>query len=654
MGLKRNLRLGSVGLLMFCASCGSDHRAPEALDSWWGRSEDAWTSMKDGNQDVPSLDGVFVQNGMSTAHEATFLVFPKLNDGSWKGPGWPEGVRIKVAPEAPPPKCIRLGQVFRCQLTGLNPRTSYTVEVGDETAIRLTTAPEGEQPPTSVVLISCNEPWSRPAEEEDDRQESREKRHPQVAISSANALRLLDLRATGRLPVKIGQETWDRPSFLLGLGDQAYVDAEPDQPGSLALFGGERSDQLLVDVGSPDEWEKVLDRIYRMHFFVPTLHRALQNLPVAMVWDDHEIRDGWGSQGDEEKGKIQRWDPAGEKAVPTGFSWKDYFDQARGKAMEFEFARNPGETVKVERAAFDWGPRVKVFLMETRSDRKSARNLPKPVFSDQQGTKVKEWLAQCGAEPSVFLLGVPVPLTFNHENWRADIKSGGELKDDMQDGWWWPPHSGQREFLLKAIGEHAARCPKDRIVVVSGDVHESGLYGLLDDRGHIAAYEVVSSGISTLIDGAGGQGSTFGTYMDPRIRQIGRLAQGASFAELLMNFPDDAPPEVTALFFSTSGASDCNQSLNETLVNAAPALADKPWTLADRTPTSRLWTSGIRYPDRDKVALLLEYGIPPPATSTNYGLTSRSIRCETEVDVMDTFATNWQSLMPNLPECKVP
>lgn len=318
------------------------------------------------------------------------------------------------------------------------------------------------------------------------------------------------------------------------------------------------------------------------------------------------------------------------------------------KKLEYEFTRNPGHEAKSGTSAesdtqFNWEPRLKVFLMDTRTKRHSMGDgVPHPMYSEEQGRRVENWLSMCGDEPSVFLLGVPVPISFSHENRIShEVERGRpELADDSGDGWWILSHAEQREQILGMIRDHAAKCPNDRIVVASGDAHESGLYAILDPTNRIAAYEIVSSGVSTLTDKGLHGISVTGTYLRD-VMQIGRIAQGASFAELFMEFPkQEKAPVVSVLFYATTGA-DEHQNLENRLVNVFQP--DTEWALMGSTPTNSLWEGGrIGFPDKDRFVLRLEYAVNA-GKSTNYGLSSRAVRCETNIDA-SSHATDWSQL----------
>ena len=656
---------------------------PESTVNWQGRAKAAWSSMSDGLHKLTDadLDRALVQNGMSTDHSITFVVYPPKNikdKPDFTAKDLMVSVRKPNTESKPVAKSdlviVKVGRAFRVTVENLVADTAYTVDVvpkGEKKFIlRTRTAPGASRSTTaSIILLSCNEPWSRDGEEQVDKKNE----YPRVAPSTANALRLLDLRASGKLPVVIDGKESGKPSFLLGLGDQVYVDAEPTHRGSLALFGDDRSDKLRIDVGGPKEWGPVLETVYRMHLLIPTFDRALRSLPTAMVWDDHEIRDGWGSQGDE----------TGEIRTKPKLTWAEYFAAAREKAWEFEVTRNPdaggkpldrdtdpkSDSKREMDTSFDWGPRIKVFMMDTRTARKTTKasiqnesQTEQPMASSMQLDRLDRWLDKCGDKPSVYVLGVPVALTMDREHSffsSLSTEITPELSDDIIDGWGWRGHAKTRQQLIAAMKRHARQCPKDRIVVVSGDVHESGLHALLDNDNHVYAYEIISSGVGTLIGKQSGvnkaQISTSGTTISEGVTQVGRIAGGASFAELFVDMDGDCSPKLRVLFYSTTGASD-DQRLKSTLVNAAPWVEkQRVWSTGSTSVADLFEGNRSRFVTTGNFALQLDYGIPPPAQKprgTNYGLTSAAMRCEVpNSNVLNTFATNWISIMDNLGHC---
>lgn len=83
------------------------------------------------------------------------------------------------------------------------------------------------------------------------------------------------------------------PHVVWGLGDTAYADGT-----EATNFVDEFYDRTDL-AGAPevrDELRSAYRRMYRAHWSFPPLQRMMCTTPHLTVWDDHEIRDGWGSE----------------------------------------------------------------------------------------------------------------------------------------------------------------------------------------------------------------------------------------------------------------------------------------------------------------------------------------------------------------------
>ena len=113
---------------------------------------------------------------------------------------------------------------------------------------------------------------------------------PSLNAAQLNSVNLLRLRAQARLRI---DRLPERPAFVLGLGDQVYMDAEwdsdPKQRG-FALFRGTRSDKPAFPMAGNEEY--FAQELSRRTFAVPPLDQALRAVPMVSVWDDHELRAG--------------------------------------------------------------------------------------------------------------------------------------------------------------------------------------------------------------------------------------------------------------------------------------------------------------------------------------------------------------------------
>ena len=151
--------------------------------------------------------------------------------------------------------------------------------------------------------------------------------------------------------------------------------------------------------------------------------------------------------------------------------------------------------------------------------------------------------------------------------------------------------------------------------------------------------------------------STVATTIVKDVVQIGRIAGGASFAELFVNTDVNRPPEVKVLFYSTTGASD-KQELKSTLVNAAPWVErQRVWSTGSTSVQDLFEGERSVFVTVGNSALQLDYGdIELPREhprGTNYGLTSAAVRCEIPgSNVLEGFASDWVTVKEDLGKCR--
>jgi hypothetical protein len=116
-----------------------------------------------------------------------------------------------------------------------------------------------------------------------------------------------------------------QPSFLLMMGDQVYMDEDkPD------LF----EDHLDSD---PATRRKAMAEKYRASWSRAAVAKVLANVPTYMVWDDHDIRDGWGSSAGDSPTLAAQY-PHGAKIFQKTSA---YFEDARDVYWHFQGCHNP-------------------------------------------------------------------------------------------------------------------------------------------------------------------------------------------------------------------------------------------------------------------------------------------------------------------------
>src|SRR4029453_4559670 len=168
----------------------------------------------------------------------------------------------------------------------LEPRTKYrfrVVRASDaklvgEGSFETSPASDGDTPQKVVIgLVSCHQPFT-----------------PRGAISP-QAKRMLSV-----LPRILNEND---VKFVLPCGDQMYA----DEPGSLSLFNDKNPflmrhafhKQKVIPENifkcNVDEVRRLYDFRYRMFWSFPPIREMYANYPCYPTMDDHEIKNGWGT-----------------------------------------------------------------------------------------------------------------------------------------------------------------------------------------------------------------------------------------------------------------------------------------------------------------------------------------------------------------------
>jgi hypothetical protein len=502
--------------------------------SVWAKSENGrMAAERDWVLDCPGADAVSVKEEVHDPQFGVSLLTLTRNDGN----------------AAPLPCTLKMGG-------------------SDASLVVPVLSPPPDQRRFSFLAYSCNEPFTT-------------KDRKGILARDLSLWLRMDARATGensrgQLP--------ERPQFVLGVGDQIYVDPDADAKGTerLSFFTGKRSDEFLIKKDA-NTFFGALNVVYRYNFSLPPLARALSKLPSYMMWDDHEIRDGWGSQGDE----------------LTNRDMIAYFRVARHAFIAHQLLRSyaPGEIGNDEYKAlvrgsktlhhqFSHGERTHVLMLDARSERASGN-----IFEDTARKHVQDWLARGRKDQGdLYVLAVGTPLfpSRTHVGTLAR-KLEPEIKDDVLDGWDSDLNKHSRAELLKMLADHFGADKQDRLLVISGDVHYSSLYFLsLNNR--VVGHEVVTSGIAHSLPR---EGSSFNWLLDSGntvgqfgVRPAGKINDSASFAELIVDLGEKPqPPKVDLVFH-----------LNGTRVKGGVALGNTNLLVTRDRP---LWYHTYRYDYRD-------------------------------------------------------
>ncbi len=333
------------------------------------------------------------------------------------------------------------------------------------------------------------------------------------AMSGINPLALWE-----RMKVMHDQEPL---SLLLMGGDQLYCDDLARKEGSFArvwtwLKPGEKPqgppnandflkayfDHYLMT------WGRIVQVKGQQTFEYPhtAMVQMMASVPSVMMWDDHDIFDGWGSY------------QASEKKIPY---YKEAFEAARQAFEVYQIRGKSSNRSLLDRKA----PRPRhysqglkfgtydILVMDNRTHR-----TPSQVMDGNQWSQILKWLER--TQPtgpktikSTLLVVSPVPVVYRRfHNWVSELpgEHGGE--DDLRDHWSHHTHEGERDRLvhhlfqvLKYEGNEVEENGKgkyDRVTLLSGDVHVGAL-GFLERTDAAAEIaQVISSAIMHPAPGA--------------------------------------------------------------------------------------------------------------------------------------------------------
>lgn len=229
--------------------------------------------------------------------------------------------------------------------------------------------------------------------------------------------------------------------------------------------------------------------------------RMMASVPSIMMWDDHDIFDGWGSyQADEKKTPYYK-----EAFAAAREAFEVY--QIRGASDNRSLLDRKVARPRHYSQAVRFGP-YHILVMDNRTNRRVDQ-----IMNDLQWNQIIGWLNRKSAalttDRNTLLVVSPVPVVYRRfHDWVSSLpgEHGGE--DDLRDHWSHKCHQGERNKLVfhlfnalkyqsnGFLGEGQRGEGKfDRVTLLSGDVHVGAL-GFLertDAKAEIA--QVISSAI---------------------------------------------------------------------------------------------------------------------------------------------------------------
>ena len=286
----------------------------------------------------------------------------------------------------------------------------------------------------------------------------------------------------------------DAPFHLLLMGgDQLYADSLWELPEIRRWLGRSRRDEtqaprpaptrLLSSLfaGRPGRWRRSFTKkmeeqvthffadLYRDRFGQPEVAALFARIPTVMMWDDHDIFDGWGSHP-----RRQHESPVYQGIFGVARQAFELF-QLRTQTSHPLANRLPGSPAYNQ--LFDLG-NVALLVLDLRTE----RTLEQVMSPESREAMVRALDKLEGCRHLLVMSSIPfVYLDLSVvERVLAGIPGQQALEDDLRDMWQSPRHHDERAEILVQLFE-LARAKGCRVTLVSGDVHLAA-HGVIRSR----------------------------------------------------------------------------------------------------------------------------------------------------------------------------
>jgi phosphodiesterase/alkaline phosphatase D-like protein len=266
---------------------------------------------------------------------------------------------------------------------------------------------------------------------------------------------------------------------LLHCGDQVYGDSA-FLVATRILDGrstGTRSQQLRI-------LETYRD-LYRATWSHPPTRDVLASVSNLAIWDDHEIRDDWGSRPADR-------DPASA----------DHYIGRLARRVFREYQRQLWDDTDpalpdngLEGHLHTWGP-IGLLFVDQRGPRSFEPDAERPYLGRRQWEWITAALAAGGPLDEVRALVVVTAIPLAYVG--SQLATSGErwVVDDLHDHWSYASHRKEQVEMVRALREWKERGGGSReVLVVGGDVHVGG-HSDIEHRGGTAYRQLVTSPIT--------------------------------------------------------------------------------------------------------------------------------------------------------------
>lgn len=263
--------------------------------------------------------------------------------------------------------------------------------------------------------------------------------------------------------------------LLIGTGDQVYMDAgyhtvKADGIVPHPISGWTTTKFQSELLRTPEGYDDHIEKTYRAFGSIKDLNDVTKAIPQVNAWDDHEIRDGWGSQEDEYNSDQTT---LSEKFKPAFMATKKAFiEHQLLTGPRSEDANKLYDNLSTMEQTFQVGKYKGIAL-----DLRTARNILDPrVMGENQKNAFKNWLDNIVSDGDSIIIVSTMPIFLSNYSVVEKFanKTRSDSKDDVNDGWASDENKTERNEILSMLLD--ARIKRDiKPIFVSGDYHKGAL-----------------------------------------------------------------------------------------------------------------------------------------------------------------------------------
>ncbi|MDF1838794.1 MAG: alkaline phosphatase D family protein [Planctomycetota bacterium] len=292
--------------------------------------------------------------------------------------------------------------------------------------------------------------------------------------------------------------------FCIGAGDQVYVDTtQEDLWVWLKTHKRELIERHVNGDGSVDELGVLGEMValyryfYRKYWAFKEVREVFSRFPQYMIWDDHEIMDGWGSLTKKERSqkldRLLEW----EDVEFNSYLADLMYQAAKQVYIEYQHSHNPVTPHDQFDYGFDHGA-FAFYTLDMRGDHDVERESPRnrKLLGPEQHGRFRDWMeGDAVADARALFVVSPVPVV-HWSSFAVNKLDLGSVKDDFQDEWDHKTNQKERDVILKQIFRYSHDTLRP-VVFLSGDVHCGGVFRIHSSEHPLAnVWQVTSSPIS--------------------------------------------------------------------------------------------------------------------------------------------------------------